>query len=422
MLSRLLEHGCTKLFKISATTNEFKKLRRTITGENKNSDFTPELINESLMTKVIEKISGQNEVFLIHDPCDIRKPYSEQLEDLGYVRDLNGKIITGYSSYNIVAITPTSKSINLLSHCSYSNQSSNFLKVDDIEKLNKNIAFDGDDIAKKLYDSGDFFNKKTLTRTEISRISHELKSSNENLNIIHILDREFDANDNFKLIKTELGDDFVIRSKLSRIINEKDDAGKSIKLINSTFSHKSERKAAKIKFKNKTYQDATLVIEWTDFNDNQAVKITVLDRTNKEIFKNAMLLITSKKITSADDAYEIYLIYLKRSKIEYVFKFLKDGLGWEDMQIKDFKGIQNLLSMCFYISSYLYEIGKESAFDDYAILLAEIGGGKGVVSRHYILEGIKCVLAKYRVERVYKERNIPKKSQEALAQAFGGGD
>tara|TARA_B110000091_G_scaffold198347_1_gene227260 strand:- start:27 stop:1151 length:1125 start_codon:yes stop_codon:yes gene_type:complete len=374
------------------------------------------------MTKTIEKISGHNEVFLIHDPSDIRKPYSEQLEDLGYVRDLNGKTITGYSSYNVIAIVPNSKSINLLSHCSYSNKSTDFLKVQDIEKLEKNISFDGDDVAKKLYDSGDYFNKKTLTKTEISRVSNELKSSNDSLNITHILDREFDGNDNFNLIKNELGDDFVIRSKLSRTINEKDSDGKSIKLINSTFDSKLTRKAAKIKFKNKTYQDATLVIEWVDFHDNRAVKITVLDRNNKEIFKNSMLLITSKKITSDDDAYEIYLIYLKRSKIEYVFKFLKDGLGWEDMQIKDFKGIQNLLSMCFYISSYLYEIGEESAFDDYAILLAEVGGGKGVVSRHYILEGIKCLLSKYRVERVFKERNIPKKTQEALGRAFGGGD
>jgi hypothetical protein len=374
------------------------------------------------MTKVIEKISGQNKVFLIHDPSDIRKPHSEQLEDLGYVRDLNGKTITGYSTYNVVAITPNSKSINLLSHCSYSNKQSTFLKVSDIEKLEKNISFDDDEAARKLYDSGDYFNKKTLAFAEISRVSQDLKSSNKNLKITHILDREFDSKDNFNLIKNALGDHFVIRGKLSRIIKDKDNDGKSIKLINSTFDHKLEKKASQIKFKNKVYQDATLTIEWTDFADNQAVKITVRDRKDIEIFKNPMLLITSKEITSDSDAYEIYLIYLKRSKIEYVFKFLKDGLGWEDIQIKDFKGMQNLLSMCFYISSYLYEIGEESAFDDYAILLAEIGGGKGVVSRHYILEGIKCLLIKLRVERVFKERNIHKKSQEELASSFSGQD
>ena len=416
----MLEHGCTKLFKISETTNEFKKLRRTLTGENKKSELNPQLINESLMKDVKEKISDQNEVFLIHDPSDIRKPHSEQLEDLGFVRDLNGKTITGYSSYNVIAITPKSKSIHLLSHCCYSNQSENFLKVDDIDKLEKDIPFEGSKEARELYESGDYFNKKTLTRTEISRVSDELKSNNSSLQITHILDREFDSKDNFNVIKKELGDEFVIRSKISRNTNEKDDDGKKIKLINYKFENKIEKKATKIKFKNKVYQDATLTIEWSDFDGNNAVKITVRDRTNKEVFKNPMLLITNKKIISDEDAYGIYLIYLKRSKIEYVFKFLKEGLGWEDMQLKDFKGIQNLLSMCFYVSSYLYEIGEESAFDDYAILLAEIGGGKGVVSRHYILEGIKCLLAKHRVERVFKERNISKKAQESITRAFAG--
>lgn len=130
------------------------------------------------------------------------------------------------------------------------------------------------------------------------------------------------------MIQNELGDDFVMRGKISRVIDEQDDCGKNIKLINSTFNKKHEIKAEKIKFKNKIYQNATLIIEWKDFADIKAVKITVLDRKNTEIFKNPMLLFTNKNITLDNDAYEIYLIYLKRSKIEYVFKFLKDGLGW----------------------------------------------------------------------------------------------
>ena len=110
----------------------------------------------------------------------------------------------------------------------------------------------------------------------------------------------------------------------------------------------------------------------------------------------------------------IYLIYLKRSKIEYVFRFLKDGLGWEEIQIRDFNGIQNLLSLCFYVSAYLYEIGEEMAYDDFAILLAEIGGGKGKVTRHYKVEGIKMLLGKIRIERIFEERKISKEAQERL--------
>ena len=47
-------------------------------------------------------------------------------------------------------------------------------------------------------------------------------------------------------------------------------------------------------------------------------------------------------IKTAEDANLVYQIYLKRSRIECVFKFLKEGMGWEEIQIQDFQSIQNL--------------------------------------------------------------------------------
>ena len=51
-----------------------------------------------------------------------------------------------------------------------------------------------------------------------------------------------------------------------------------------------------------------------------------------------------------------------------MFKFLKDGMGWEDIQIQDFQGIQNLLSICFFLAAYLYEIKEQEVHDDFIIL------------------------------------------------------
>ena len=135
------------------------------------------------------------------------------------------------------------------------------------------------------------------------------------------------------------------------------------------------------------------------------------DRSGKDIFKDPMLLITNKSVETFEQAQLIYHIYLKRSRIESVFKFLKEGLGWEDMQLRDFKAIQNLLSICFFVAAYLYEIGDQEAYDDYTILLAELGGGKGVVSRHYIMKGIQILMAKYRVDRIFEKH---KPSDDAI--------
>jgi hypothetical protein len=154
-----------------------------------------------------------------------------------------------------------------------------------------------------------------------------------------------------------------------------------------------------------------LEIEWKAHGTYTAVRLTLKDRHHKNIFANPMLLMTNKTVKTADDAHLIYQIYLKRSRIECVFKFLKDGLGWEEMQIQDFQSIQNLLSICFFLAAYLYEIKDQEVHDDYVILLAKLGGGKGIISRHYILKGIHMIMAKHRVDRILKEE---KASQENI--------
>jgi len=52
------------------------------------------------------------------------------------------------------------------------------------------------------------------------------------------------------------------------------------------------------------------------------------------------LLITNIAVNTAEQARGIYGIYLMRAKIEAVFKFLKDVLGWEEFQVRDFESIK----------------------------------------------------------------------------------
>lgn len=407
ILSKILSYSSCKLYAMSETKQEYKKLYRTITCENKLSDISPELINKALMENVQSKVTDINDVYLIHDPSDIRKPHTKKSENIGKVRDLNGNIINGYSSYNIVSIIPNDNTINLLSHCSYSNKDENFLKLEDVKKLEANKDFDGKEKAFNLYNSSSYFNKKSLSIKEITRVSKELKQSNPKLKITHIFDREFDDRAYFDLIDSTLFDDFIIRVKKSKVLND-------IKLITSEFENSYEVTATKLRIKNKCYQDAKILIEYSAFNGYTVVRVSIKNRKGNNIFKDPMLLITNKKIDSRELAYKVYLTYLKRSKIEYVFRFLKESLGWEEIQIRDFTGIQNLLSLCFYVSAYLYGIEEEIARDDFVIKLAKIGGGKEKVTRFFILKGLKMLISKVRIERIFKELNISKEEQDEL--------
>lgn len=417
-MEKLLGRGTTKLFTAASSKSEYKSMLRTLTGENTSTDLNAQMVNDALLSQTCKSLSNAKEIYVLHDPSDIRKPHSTKAGNLGKVRALTGDIINGYSTHNAVAIAPSEKAVHLLSHVSYSNADPKFLKRKFIDKIKRGVAFEGDLKAKQLYETNDFFNKKTLSVNEIKKIGCALKTENNSVIITHILDREFDDDEYLNLIEHEMSQNYVIRSKKSRSLDERDEGGKKKKLIDADFSNQGTKLFKKFSFGRKCTQDAKATIQWDTFDGYNAVKITVSDRKGNPVFTDSMLLLTNKKINSLEDAYQIYLTYLKRTKIEYVFKFLKEGLGWEEFQIQDFKAIQKLLSICFYVASYLYEIGKDKAYDDYAILLADLGSGKGRVTRHFITIGIRRLLEHYCVARILKDRGVSKARQDDMRGTF----
>lgn len=70
---------------------------------------------------------------------------------------------------------------------------------------------------------------------------------------------------------------------------------------------------------------ATLMIEGVKY---YVVKTQVYNKQGQKLFKEARLLITNQIVDSHTIAFQIYQPYLIRSKIEGVFKFLKQEMGW----------------------------------------------------------------------------------------------
>lgn len=55
----MLEHGTCKLYTLSANQNEYKKLYRTISGDNKMTELDEELVNDSLTAEAIQSLSNE---------------------------------------------------------------------------------------------------------------------------------------------------------------------------------------------------------------------------------------------------------------------------------------------------------------------------------------------------------------------------
>ncbi len=69
------------------------------------------------------------------------------------------------------------------------------------------------------------------------------------------------------------------------------------------------------------------------------------------------LLLTDWPVTDADSALCIFRMYRQRWSVEDAFKFTKECLGWEDVQLLDLSGIRTLVALSWVTAGFLYELG-----------------------------------------------------------------
>lgn len=387
-------------------------------------------INEALFENGVTRLADKDELLVIHDGSDIRKEYSSKLDDLGKVRSLNGKIINGYSSFNSIAVDLHGKDITLLNTEIYSNKANEFISQKDLKLISKPLSKKATEEQKAHYAevkakvdaTTGHINSSIIAKQQVKKVSAGLKEANPNKKITHVIDRGADDDSTFSFIDQEIKDKFVIRLKASRVAEViKDDMPRE-KLVAKAFTNKYIKFYAKIQIKTKVYQDASCVVEWGEkLNGHAIVRVQLMNREGNPIFKAPMLLITNKDVTSSEHAISVYHIYLKRPKIEGVFKFLKDVLGWEDSQIQDFAAMKTLLTFCYFVAAYFYEI--ESALIEHEVIkfIAELGGGKGKVTRTYVLRGFAKMITKVSVDQmIVKHQITPEQIQQIMLLAMRG--
>jgi len=392
---KLVDNQTGQLWSLSEDTAEYTKYRRLLDGTLKTVVDT-EKINTSLLNNSIDYFKDKEYIVVLHDGSDLRKPYSEKLENLDTVRDLSGKLITGYPTFNSVAMTLEGKHLRLLQTTPYSTKDKLYLSQGDISDYHAGQLLKARhlEVGSQLL-SGNWYNHNTIVEAHAFAINEKIRSVNPDAIIIHVYDRGHDMASLFSY-HTENDSFFIARAKLNRnsnelVVNEK---GKevAVKLVKQQFFNGEEKYYEKIRFKKSVYQNARGVFEWSDVEIKghlySVVKVRFYDRKGKMIFEHPMLLITNMKVDKQQLAELVFDLYMKRSKIEGVFKFCKQELGWERFRIKGYEGIKNLVSLVYFIAGYFYEIQKELVTHPAAEWLAEVGNGKGKISSHYILKGL----------------------------------
>ena len=391
----------TKLWSLSSDPNEYERNLNLLSGRLKNS-LTPEGINEQTLRAGLSNLSFKNQVEVIHDGSDIRKPYSKLLPHLTKVKSLEKQIVNGYNTFNSIVISDLDKRLHLLASTPYSNSDPNY-----------NQAI------------GAGFTQNDIIFGQIKQTDEALKTQFANIKVRHLFDRGHDDQNLFEFVD-DLDSTFIVRAKSNRNSNEfiLDDKVKPvfIKLTDAVLEQTQERVLEKFVWKNKVFPQAKMTITWGKLTlknkTYSVVKVQVFDREKKPIFKDQMLLITNELVNSFEAAFEIYQAYLRRSKIENVFKFLKDQLGWEEFRVRDFMVIRNIITLCFFIAGYFYENQHEMIKDPQVIIICQLAKSKGKVTKYFFLEGLKILANFILFQNFIKQQNL---TQEQINQLLSMG-
>ena len=115
-ITGILGSGTTRIAQIAKSAPQTgtsphseQRLRRLIHNKNQRANLTPEIISSKLTSKGAKQLAKHDEVKVILDGSDLRKPHSTSLEYLDTVLDLNGDPVAGYPTLNAIGIGQNGK-------------------------------------------------------------------------------------------------------------------------------------------------------------------------------------------------------------------------------------------------------------------------------------------------------------------------
>jgi hypothetical protein len=85
------------------------------------------------------------------------------------------------------------------------------------------------------------------------------------------------------------------------------------------------------------------------------------------------LLLTDWPVEDGPGAVRIFQMYRQRWAVEDSFKFTKECVDWEEVQVLDLEGVRTLVALAWVAAGFLYELGVNWEWEEVQ-LLAKLGG------------------------------------------------
>jgi hypothetical protein len=350
---------------LSEVKDGSQRVIRLVKGKStKRSTLDARHLIAKLCTRGVEQLaeSGADELWLVADGSDLRKPYATEMPALMQVRDLDGKLVPGYRTLNVLGMTPQRRGI----------------------------------LYQRLFSSEeqDFISEPYEVQQALKTVSRALEGLKAQMTVSWILDSGFDDIAVWRTV-WEQKEHLVCRIyHTERLVEYRDTNGEWIEgdiqtarqglhllataqtdmVVRRGRQKKAKRQRVPVEIRacplRLTY-DGNVRREGPAQERQKLVWLVEvrLPKTNLKPW----LLITDWLVEDAESAVRIFRMYRQRWAVEDSFKFTKQTLGWEEVQLLDLEGIRTLVALGWVAAGFLYELGITLDWQEVQ-LLARLGG------------------------------------------------
>lgn len=98
---------------------------------------------------------------------------------------------------------------------------------------------------------------------------------------------------------------------------------------------------------------------------------------------------------------------------------MKTNLGWKTFQVHDSHSIKNLVALAFFLVGYFKELSNDIQNHEIYSLIAQIGGGKGIVSIHFLLFGLEKLVHFQQIQQLIDNLALTKDDIQLAIDRFG---
>ena len=343
-----------------------QRVIRLASGESTlRSELDAEHLTKQLRENAVEHLSEapEEELWLVADCCDLRKPYATEMPYLMQVPALEGKgLVPGYRTLNVLGITPGRRGI--LYHRLFSSQAPGFVS------------------------------EPAEVQEALQTVSQALTPLKASKTVTWITDRGFDDVAVWRTIWQQQEHVVCRIYHTERSVAFEDRQGHWMQ-GNLAQAQQQMRTLARV--------ETTLEVQRGKQRHpkRQPVKVDIAacpvrltyatgvrrrepgELVTKELWlvqvqllgtaQAPWWLLTDWPVEDEQSAMRIFIMYRERWAAEDSFKVTKECLGWEEVQVLAWQALQTLVALAWVIAGFLYQMGVTFQWAEVQ-LIAKLGG------------------------------------------------